>query len=122
MATNDRQHQFGACKKAGELFDRVVADMTPLVRNPLCLRLVAPQVASADSIGSNIEEGYGRSTTKDYTPFLVIARGSATETRGRYEQRFKPWLSAATIAARVALGEEIIAIPSVSIRTLRSTP
>lgn len=121
MATNDQLHQFGAYRKACQLFDLVVEDMTPLTRNPLCMRLVSQQVASADSISSNIEEGYGRRTTKDYAHFLVIARGSATETRGRYEQRFKHWLPAETVSARVALCEEIIAILSASIRTLRST-
>jgi hypothetical protein len=52
----------------------------------------------------------------------VIARGSATETRGRYEQRFKHWLPPEIISARVALCEEIIAILSASIRKLRDTP
>lgn len=94
--------------------------MTLLARNPLCDRLVAQQIASADSISSNIEEGYGRSSRADYTRFLVVARGSATETRGRYEQRFKHWLAADVIAPRVALCEEIIAILSATIRTLRS--
>ena len=122
MATNDKLHQFGAYRKACELFDSVVADMSPLARNPLCSRLVSQQVASADSISSNIEEGYGRRTRKDYAHFLVIARGSATETRGRYEQRFKHWLQADIITARVALCEEIIAILSASIRKLRDTP
>jgi len=84
------------------------------------MRLVSQQIASADSIGSNIEEGYGRRTRKDYTHFLVIARGSATETRGRYEQRFKHWLPADIISSRVQLCEEIIAILSASIITLRS--
>ena len=122
MATDDKLHQFGAYRKACELFDLVVADMSPLTRNPLCARLISQQVASADSISSNIEEGYGRRTRKDYAHFLVIARGSATETRGRYEQRFKHWLQAEIISARVALCEEIIAILSASIRKLRDTP
>jgi four helix bundle protein len=120
MATDDRLHQFGAYRKACQLFDLVVGDMTPLARNPLCMRLVSQQIASADSIGSNIEEGYGRRTRKDYSHFLVIARGSATETRGRYEQRFKHWLPAEIISSRVQLCEEIIAILSASILTLRS--
>jgi four helix bundle protein len=102
-----------------ELFDLAVADMTPLAQNPLCARLVAQQIASADSISSNIEEGYGRRSRADYARFLVIARGSATETRGRYEQRFKHWLPPETVAARVDLCEEIIAILSATIRTLR---
>lgn len=120
MGASDKLHQFGAYKKACELFDDVVADMTPLVKNPLCARLVSQQVASADSISSNIEEGYGRASRPDYTRFLIIARGSAAETRGRYEQRFKHWITAEVIAQRVKLCEEIIAILSATIRTLRT--
>lgn len=119
MATNDKLHEFGAYVKACRLFDDVVADMSPLSRNPLCMRLVSQQVASADSISSNSEEGYGRATRADYVRFLVIARGSATETRGRYEQRLKHWLMPDVVAKRVALCEEIVAILSASIRTLR---
>ena len=122
MAANDQLHQFIADQKSCQLFDLVVADMTSPSGNSLCVRLVSQQIASADSIASNIEEGYGRETRKDYAHFLVIARGSATETRGRYEQRLKPRLPAEKIAARVALCEEIIAIFSATIGTLRSTP
>jgi four helix bundle protein len=119
MAANDKLHQFGAYQKACELFDFVVADMGPLTRNLLCARLVSQQIASADSIASNIEEGYGRASRADYVRFLVIARGSAAETRGRYENRFKHWLSAEIIVARVKLCEEIVAILSATIRRLR---
>ena len=121
MAADDSLHQFGAYKKACELFDHVVADMSPLARHPLSQRLVSQQVASADSIAANIEEGYGRRTRKDYAHFLTIARGSATETRGRYE-RMKHWLSTSVISDRVALCEEIIAILSASIHRPRSEP
>jgi four helix bundle protein len=84
------------------------------------MRSTSQQVASADSIASNIEEGYGRSSPADYLRFLVIARGPATETRGRYEKRLRHWLSAELITARIALGEEIVAILSATIRRLRS--
>ena len=122
MAANDKLHQFGAYQKACELFDFVVGDMGPLTRDPLCIRLASQQVASADSISSNIEDDYGRATRPDYIRFLVIARSSATETRGRYEKRLRHWLPPETIAARVALCEEIVAIPSATIRRLRSNP
>ena len=120
MATNDKLHQFGAYRKACELFDLAVADMTPLAGEPLCMRLASQQIASADSVAANIEEGYGRATRPDYVRFLVIARGSATETRGRYENRLKHWLPVETIAERVGLCEEIVAILSASIRRLRN--
>ncbi len=122
MSTDDKLHQFTAYRKACELFDLVVGDMGHLARNPLCTRLVSQQVASADSISSNIEEGYGRESRADYCRFLVIARGSAAETRGRYENRFKHWLPSETIANRVNLCEEIVAILSATIRTLRAHP
>jgi four helix bundle protein len=35
---------------------------------------------AADSIGANLAEGFGRETDTDRMRFLVIARGSATET------------------------------------------
>lgn len=121
MATNDKLHQFGAYVKACELFDAAVEDLGPLAQDPLCRRLVAQQIASADSISANIEEGYGRASRADYVRFLVIARGSATETRGRYEMRLKHWLPRETVAARVAACEEIVAILSATIRRLRSS-
>lgn len=109
---------FGAHQKALVLFDLVVADLRPLARNAALARLVGQQLASADSIASNIEEGYGRGTPRDYSHFLIIARGSAQETAGRYK-RLKHWLPPETIAARNALCGEIIAILTATINTLR---
>lgn len=119
MASNDKLHQYGAYQKACELFDFVVADVAPLAKNPLWSRIAGQQISSADSIGANIEEGYGRRSRADYVRFLVIARGSATETRGRYEQRLKHCLTSETISSRVALCEEIVAILRATIRRLR---
>ena len=72
---------FGGYRKAQELFNLVAADMEGLERRPLCQRLVGQQVASADSITANIEEGWGRGSRKEYVQFLMYARGSARETR-----------------------------------------
>ncbi|NQT51946.1 four helix bundle protein, partial [bacterium] len=55
---------YGAYQKARELFGLVVQDMNTLRHNPLCFRLVGQQMASADSICANIEEGYGRRSRK----------------------------------------------------------
>ena len=118
MGETSRLQQFGAHQKALVLFDIIVADLALLAREPACQRLVSQQVASADSIASHIEEGYGRGSKRDYAHFLVIARGSAQDTRGRYE-RLKHWISLEVIAQRVALCDEIIAILTATIRRLR---
>ncbi len=112
--------QFGAYRKARELFDLVIRDMESLKADPRCYRLIAQQVASADSICANIEEGYGRLSRVEYTRFLDIARGSARETRGRYE-RMKHWLTQNVIIERVKLIDEIIGILTSSIVRMRQT-
>jgi len=110
--------QFGAYQKARELFDLVIRDMEGLKADPRCYRLIAQQVASADSICANIEEGYGRQSRVEYVRFLDIARGSARETRGRYE-RMKHWLAQDVIKQRVELLDEIIGILTSSIVRMR---
>ena len=117
MTPNGNLTEFGAHRKALELFDLLVTDSEAL-NNPALARLVGQQLASCDSITSNIEEGYGRGSSRDYAHFLVIARGSAQETAGRYD-RFKHWLPASTIESRIALCQEIIAILTATINTLR---
>jgi len=111
--------KFVAYSKALELFDLVLDDLQPLKGHFELQRLLAQQIASADSIAANIEEGYGRESKRDYAHFLVMARGSAQETMGRYG-RLKRWLIPETIEKRMVLCQEIIAILSASIRTLRS--
>src|SRR5512135_1421100 len=112
--------QFGAYQKARELFDLVIRGMESLNADPRCYRLIAQQVASADSICANIEEGYGRQSRLEYVRFLDIARGSARETRGRYE-RMKLWLTQDLIRERVNLIDEIIGILTGSIVRMRQT-
>ena len=112
-------HRFAAHAKALELFDFVVGDLTALSVKGELSRMISQQLASADSIASNIEEGYGRGSKKEYVQFLIIARGSAQETMGRYG-RFKHWLSPESVDLRIQLCGEIIAILTATIKTLRS--
>ena len=113
-------HRYGAHQKALVLFDQVVDDLAPLAKQPALQRLVSQQCASADSIAANIEEGFGRGSSIDYSRFLLIARGSAQETADRYG-RFKHWLAEPAVTARVSLCNEIISILTASVRTLRAT-
>ena len=111
--------EFGAHRKAIELFDLVVADVAPLASRFELGKLVAQQLASADSVAANIEEGFGRGSKKDYAHFLVMARGSAQETLGRC-QRLAHWLEPSVVSKQKALCEEIIAILTATISTLRA--
>ena len=109
---------YGAYAKALELFDFVATAMESLSSHRRGGRLVAQQIASADLIASNIEEDCGRGTQREYCQFLIIARGSAQETAGRY-LRLRHWLSVDLVTQRVALGDEVIAILTASIKSLR---
>ena len=113
--------KFGAYRKAVELFDRVVEDLAPLREDFSLGRLISQQIASADSICANIEEGYGRLSRQEYIRFLDFSRGSARETRGRY-LRMHHWLNAQTIQERIRLLDEIIGILTGTIETLKRTP
>ena len=114
----DSLSEFGAYRKALELFDLVVVDMDRLQRDPQCYRLIPQQVGSTDSICANIEEGYGRLSRKEYIRYLDFARGSARETQGRY-RRMRHWLSKDVTEQRAELAGEVIAILTTSINTMR---
>ena len=117
VMSDDRLADFGAYRKALELFDLVVEDTTRYIKSPRCERLVSQQIASADSVCSNIEEGYGRESSVEYRRFLGIARGSLRETQGRY-RRMRHWIPLDVVQHRLALAEEIQRILTATINRL----
>lgn len=118
--SQDKLNSFGGYQKARQLFDAVAEDVSFLQSQFVLSRLLSQQLSSADSVCANIEERYGRGSRKEYIHFLVIARGSARETSGRYE-RLGHWLPPEIVEKRVALTREIVAILSASILRLRQT-
>ena len=119
--SSDGLDGFEANQKSLRLFDFVVEDMARHCLDRKLERLVSQQIASADSVCSNIEEGYGRESTIEYRRFLIIARGSLRETEGRY-RRFRHWMPPELVAERVALAGEINRMLSATIVRLKSRP
>ncbi len=115
--SNGKLDEFKAYQKALELFDMVANDMGQWLRDRRLDRLAAQQLASADSVCSNIEEGYGRESSTEYRRFLIIARGSLRETLGRYK-RLRHWLPEGIVKQRVALAEEVNRMLSPAIKRL----
>ena len=114
----DNLDKFEVWHLATQLFDFVVEDVSPLARHPVCGRLVSQQIAAADSVCANIEEGYGRGSRKEFVQFLHYSRGSLREVIGRY-RRMSHWLNSETIATRETLAREILAKITKTITTLR---
>jgi len=117
----DGLNGFEAYQKALRLFDFVVEDMSNHWGDRKLERLVSQQIASADSVCSNIEEGYGRESTIEYRRFLIIARGSLRETEGRY-RRFRHWMPDEFVAGSVELAAEINRMLSATIVRLKNRP
>lgn len=106
-------------KLALDIFELAWDDCDVLQKDRKAWPMADQLIRSSGSISANIEEGYGRESTKEYMRFLKIARGSAIETQGWYYKSNKI-LSENTIKERMIILNEIIGKLSGTINTLKS--
>ena len=68
-------------QKSHQLFLDIVEDVESFPNKRAAWVITDQIVRSSSSISTNISEGFGRKTRADYEHFLIIARGSTTETQ-----------------------------------------
>ena len=67
-------------QKAHQLFLDIVKDAEALPKTQTARIVIDQILRSCGSISANIAEGFGRRKGKEYLHYLIIARGSTTET------------------------------------------
>jgi four helix bundle protein len=103
----DRLESFGFSQLAGPLFDDFWPDSELLEKDFRGWELAKQPVRSLDSIGANLEEGFGRGFGKELPQHLKIARGEARESLGRFK-RCHHLLNGEIIGKRVATLDHMI--------------
>lgn len=106
---SERFWQLAAYQKALYLYDLAWRDTDKWLKDVRGRALAEQIIASADSISSNIEEGYGRGFGKQLIYFYTVALGSARETKGRY-YRARYLLNEGILQERLQLASEVIAL------------
>ncbi len=99
--------EFNGYQKACYIFYLAWNDCEKLARDVRGKAIAAQLIRSAGSISANMEEGFGRGFGRDYARFLVIALGSARETRGWYFRASRS-LSEKVVHHRMKLCDETI--------------
>jgi len=96
-------------QRARQFFLDVVQDVDAFAPR-MAARVIANQVLrSASSISANIAEGFGRRRGKEYTHYLIVARGSTTETLDWYlKYRDLHLIDSAVFLSRLATLEEVL--------------
>ena len=67
-------------QKAHQLFLDVVKDIENFPKTEVSKTVANQLIRAAGSISANIAEGFGRRQGKEYLHYLIISRGSTTET------------------------------------------
>jgi four helix bundle protein len=98
-----------AYQKALYLYDLLWKDSESWIKDERGQILSKQIVRSADSVCSNIEEGYGRGYGKQFLQFYGYSLGSARETKGHL-YRAKVFYAPETLHKRLHLASEVVAL------------
>jgi four helix bundle protein len=98
-----------AYQKALYLFDLLWQDTEIWIKDDRGKTLSKQIIGSADSICSNIEEGYGRGYGRQFLQFYGYSLGSARETKGRL-YRAKAFYPPEILDKRLNLASEVVAL------------
>ena len=98
-----------AYQKALYLYDLLWQDTEIWIRDERGQTLSKQIIGSADSVCSNIEEGYGRGYGKQFLQFYGYSLGSARETKGRL-YRAKAFYAREILDKRLNLASEVVAL------------
>jgi four helix bundle protein len=98
-----------AYQKALYLYDLLWKDTEIWRRDERGQALSKQIIGSADSVCSNIEEGYGRGYGKQFIQFYGYSLGSARETKGHL-YRAKAFYPQEILCKRLRLASEVVAL------------
>jgi len=98
-----------AYQKALYLYDLLWLDTESWMKDERGRILSKQIIGSADSVCSNIEEGFGRGYGKQFLQFYGYSLGSARETKGRI-YRSKTFFRRDALNKRMQLASEVVAL------------
>jgi len=109
-------------QKAHRLFLDIVKDVE-VFPDKRAARIISDQVLrSGGSVSANIAEGYGRHKGKEYEHYLIVARGSLTETENwLIKCKDLGYMGMETFEVRVKIVEEIVKMLNTLIGKVRSS-
>ncbi len=96
-------------QKSHELFLKLIKDIELFPQTQTAKILSDQLLRACGSISANIAEGFGRKQGKEYIHYLIVARGSTTETLNWYIKCFDlGWLDRKKYTERESLLYEIL--------------